>query len=259
MSYGFITYLLFNAESANVPAELSIYPSVQYKYKISSEGTLQRAKNSYIPKNCILGIKDDGGVKDCDEKELASTILSEVIRKNSLGTVLDIKATSANIPKAEYICRTLENSYFKTFLPYSLAGISDNSIIIIPASVSGGSLKEILNSLSNRFSAERLCVQINKKYTDFVMPSYNSYGKEIKYDEKEQLIKKYDAETFFSEKMCCKYFTYRENGKSHFVLFDDIYTAVYKLKLSISLGLKYAFLDYGEWGGDIKTIIEEIN
>ena len=52
--------------------------------------------------------------------------------------------------------------------------------------------------------------------------------------------------TYFSEPLCARYFTYRQNGQTHFVLFDDAATLQRKIALAKALGIGEGLLLFDE-------------
>ena len=63
-----------------------------------------------------------------------------------------------------------------------------------------------------------LCAEIEQKFIDFSLGT-ETRTKLTKQDFYE-LFDKFNPNTFYSEDLCAKYFTYRTD-KPHFVLFDD--------------------------------------
>ncbi|MBQ1271593.1 MAG: hypothetical protein IIY11_08045, partial [Clostridia bacterium] len=62
------------------------------------------------------------------------------------------------------------------------------------------------------------------------------------------------GESFFSDDLCCRYFTYMDEGrKPHFVMFDNEDTARLKLEEAHSLGIGCAFALWSDWAPDIKA------
>ena len=64
--------------------------------------------------------------------------------------------------------------------------------------------------------------------------------------EKEELLEQEQPAVFFSEDLCARYFTYRRENETRFVLFDDAETISRKLRLGAELGFSAAFLLWAE-------------
>lgn len=47
--------------------------------------------------------------------------------------------------------------------------------------------------------------------------------------------------TYFSRPLCARYFTYRTDGGSRFVLFDDVQTLRMKMDMAEKLGIRQGF------------------
>ena len=62
----------------------------------------------------------------------------------------------------------------------------------------------------------------------------------------QQLQARLSPSTFFSQELCARYFTYQEDRKTHFVLFDDAGTIRRKIQIGSTLGLSTGFLLFPE-------------
>lgn len=255
MSDQFKRYAVLTASDQLPPSEMSVISCVHLIYRIGSGGVLQRAQSNVIARKNVMGIYDGGGLLGADYEKLSRDIFQELTRRGYTGVLFDFPARAETIPALELICSFLAQKKATVFLPYELSAISNEAKIIIPASVSGGSLRETLESLCSSYSPQRLCVEISRDCSDFLMPSYQPNGTTLSSEQLKSIIEKYTPAPYFSDKMGCKYFTYRNGAESHFVLFDDADTAAYKVKLADTLGMYGAFVLYSEWGTQVKEIL----
>lgn len=236
-------------------AEASGYPCVHLIYKISQSGILQRIPTFVSPRRNLMGVYDDDGLKTCDIDKLTRDITNEINRRNYSGIVLDFQPDKTDPGQTEKLCTLLAQRKILHFLPIELAQLSNSAKIIVPTSVSGGSIHEMLMTTIEKYTSERVCIEIVRGRNDFIMPSYKPEGTFINNTDFNKIIKEHDPITFFSSQLGCKYFTYRTSDCTHFVLYDDTDTAIYKLKLSESLGIYAVFIMYSEWGESSRLIV----
>ena len=244
------------ATSADISAADNCSSScVHLIYRINESGMLQRAQAYTPPRKNIMGIYDDGGLAKCDIERLIRDIITEFMRRNYVGILFDVSSSPEIITSMQKICSVLSQKKILHFIPINLASISIDAKLIVPSSISGGSIYEMLNSLKEKYTASRLCIEIIRTRNDYTMPSYNPEGVFLSSEEYKNIIEKYSPHCFFSQELACKYFTYHTSENTHFVLYDDSETVIYKIKMAEKLGLFSAFLLYSEWGEHSKTII----
>lgn len=226
-------------------------------YYINKNGMLahHHIQNGYMnPFMCL----SDYGIEDfnaLDSSKIAKDAVLECQHRRYSGIFLDFEKPSAlNLLKTiyQYALRTR----LALFVPLAFAHAAPKAKFVVPSAISGGNFKQRLQELKAKYGAENLCLDIVRCCHDFTMPSYMPDGKSLSAKEFDCLIKKYSPETYFSKDLCSKYFTYRnENGECHFVIFDDISTAISKLEMASSLGFFAAFILYSDFRDDIKDII----
>jgi hypothetical protein len=119
--------------------------------------------------------------------------------------------------------------------------------VLISTAISGGNLRNRLGEAAKRFGLSRLALDFERLRHVFRLPSPDGNGLALDEEEFDGLLKKADSPVVLSEELCCKYFTYSEDGETRFVLFDDIDTLKTKIELASSLGVKDGFVMYPEW------------
>ncbi|MBQ4039805.1 MAG: hypothetical protein IJC91_01615 [Oscillospiraceae bacterium] len=234
------------------------FPCVHLTYRINGSGILQRVPTILSPRKNLMGIFDDNGLQNSDIDRLVKDISNELTRRNYNGVLLDIQAERGTHAQIEKLCSMLSQRKIIHYLPIEMAPLSQTAKLVIPSTVSGGSLSEMLSAYTDKYGAGRLCMEIVRGRNDFEMPSYKPEGTMLSKDGFEEILKNHDPMTFFSSHLGCKYFTYRSDEHTHFVLFDDTDTAVYKSKLAESFGFYAVFIMYAEWGEHIKKIMSSI-
>ncbi len=134
----------------------------------------------------------------------------------------------------------------RLYLPQELAEDIPDSMALCATAISGGSLKARLEELCQKLGPERIALDIQRIRMDFLLPSPEGQGQAISRDELAGLLSSRGGQYFFSADLCACYFTYSENGRHHFVLFDTAASIMKKLSIAQQLGIGEAFLLYSE-------------
>ena len=134
-------------------------------------------------------------------------------------------------------------------------GSSDKAKVLIPSSLSGGSLQQRLQDAAAQYGAERVALAVERVAEDFYLPSPTGQGMPLTREELQKRIAERAPSVFFSNELCAHYFTYmsRQNG-AHFVLFDDAGSIRKKLQIARSLNIADAVLAYPQ----VEDLLEEI-
>ena len=115
-----------------------------------------------------------------------------------------------------------------------------------------------LTELGESYGAEGLALEVMPMYMDFLLPSPSGEGTRMTESELKSLMDRLNPMPFFSRELCAKYFSYMSaERKAHFVLFDDGYTIMAKLKTAQGCGIENAFMLYAEVKSMLANIWEE--
>ena len=121
------------------------------------------------------------------------------------------------------------------------------AISLIGTAISGGNFAQYLQeSAAAHGGASRTALDVQRLRMEFTLPSRTGRGKPLSQQELKQLLDQEQPAVFFSEDLCARYFTYRRDGDTRFVLFDDAETISRKLRLGAELGFAAAFLLWAE-------------
>ena len=131
---------------------------------------------------------------------------------------------------------------FPVYLPVRLASVVEGSVALIQTALSGGELERHLSSAIERFDENHIAVEVDRLRMDFTLPAATGIGENITPGHLETLME--NSRVFFSDDLYTNYFTYRESGMRHMVLFDDANSMRQKLNLAERRGIKRAFLYY---------------
>ncbi len=250
-------WLAVAARDARTAETLGL-PCLCLYYRIADRGMLQRAQVPLAGRGGLMGIYEAEGLAAIQPDRLARDIQGECERRGFFGVVLDFSPPEEGLSRLQSLCAALSRLQVRLFLPEHLAPYGgEQSLVILPAAVSGGTFEQMLDALTARYEPRRLCLDLVRVCSDFPMPAYDPNGKALTPLEFRQLQETYDPQSFFSPQMCTKYFTYRkQNGSAHFVLFDDRYTAAQKLELINRREIAHVFLLYSEWGREAGELLK---
>jgi len=182
-----------------------------------------------------------------DMSALCRDVLHECGIRGYQGVVADFEQTGplSLAPFVEQCAPALKERGLKLFVSLRYASISKDSWIIIPTALVAGSLKERLRKARERFGPQ-LAIEIERMARDITLPDSEGQGRRLEKQELQQLAS--ERQVFFSGELCSHYFTYkdRENGQTHFVLYDDAQSILKKIHLAVGMGIAEGFLLYPE-------------
>lgn len=224
-------------------------------YRISAGGTLQRAQVSTPLRGGMMGIYDDGGLAQADLSVLSRSIYQEYRRQNFCGVILDIDTPQQLLQSIAHLSQLLRQAGIPHVVPLAAAAAAPDARLLIPSSVSGGSFAQMLQDFSARFGAENLCLELERSCTDFPMPAHTPDGTPLTPRQFGDILQQHRPNSYFSQPLCCKYFTYRGADGTHFVLYDDPGTAAQKVHLAQQAGFFAAFALYRDWAGDSRYVL----
>lgn len=231
-------------------------PVAHLAYKIGGGGHLYRAN---IPLNLRGGLMviSDGGDYDKESPEsFAQEVSRECINRGYRGVVADFQSSTSSYLSSVIMSMSdsLERQGIDLYIPEAYARSSSYAKIIISSALSGGTLRKRMEEVIDRLGAHRVSMEIERMRMDFTLPSYDGNGKSLTSEELKNLMAIHGSQSFFSDALCAYYFTYREKGEVHFVIYDDLGSIRKKIFLSRKLGIDSVFLLYPEIG-DIMGVL----
>ena len=244
------SFLVTTAEDQKNAAALRM-PSCYLFYCIGEGGALQRRGLPASARGGVMGVFDDGTTdwNSVDHARLARDIVSECARRSYGGVLLDFQESAGALEAVRRIAPALTAKRLTHFVPLALSQASEHGKVIVPSDISGGSFADMLRHYTVRFPPERLCLELVRVCSDFVMPSYTAEGRPLSAGEFRGLLERYRPQSYFSAELCAKYFTYQDDSRQvHFLLHDDPSTAEQKIQAAAAQGYFAAFLLYRDWG-----------
>ena len=187
---------------------------------------------------------------------LCQEILRECQARNFSGCVLDFEG---RLPPLEQIAAQLDQSFAKRglelYVPEPYGPCTHQAHVMIPSSLSGGSLSLRLSEAVERFGQGRVVLALERAAEDFFLPSPSGSGTPLSREELEHRLEQMRPAVFFSRELCSRYFTYmsRETG-AHFVLFDDDDTLGRKLEVARQAGIHTFLIPWAEAEGCAQSL-----
>ena len=189
-------------------------------YRIGPDGRLLRAGGN--PRGGRMVLSDCGFSGMPDPAPLLREILSECRVREFSGVILDF---DRRLPPLEQLAVRLESALRRHGLsltvPEGYGHCAGESGVIIPAALSGGTLTQRLEDACRQFGRDRVVLGLEQTAEDFLLPSPTGCGTPLTQEELTALRERIRPSVFFSQELCARYFTYTEQGRGHFVLFDD--------------------------------------
>lgn len=227
-------------------------------YRIGSDSTLLRQNLLLQTRGGLLCISDCDAPVIPDPEKLCAAAARECGRRGYSGVFLDFE--QALSPDRLAFVRQLAQQCGSARRPLYVTARGGRAIpgtiSLIGTAISGGNFTQYLQeSAASHGGAGRTALDIQRLRMEFTLPSRTGRGKPLSGRELQQLLEQEQPAVFFSEDLCARYFTYRRDGDTRFVLFDDAETISRKLRLGAELGFSAAFLLWQE----IQDIIREIH
>ena len=234
------------------------FPVGHMAYRVGPGAQLLR---SNIPMNLRGGLMVvDGASFDGrgDQVAFCQQMIRECSARGFDGAILDFEGQP--YPLLGQIIHRLGGMFSRRGWPLyvteAYAGYSDQTKVIIPSALSGGSLAKRIEESVERFGPHRVALGIQRTAEDFTLPSPSGCGTPLSREELERQIKMRGAATFFSDELCAHYFTYmsRQNG-AHFVMFDNASSIRKKILLAKRFGLCACILAWPEVDDILSAIL----
>lgn len=252
MHYPIKTFTVALGQDLSPAAALGM-PCARLIWTLSPEGRLIRTARP-LRRGGLLGFYLSEGSAAAEPSFLATALWEQAMRFGCTGFLLDLPEDEAGYALACTLSPRLTRSGLPVYLPISLAPADGRARLILPSAISGGTFDEMLRTFTERYPPHRLCLELVRTRHDFPMPAPDPEGTLLTAAQFEDLLKKAGG-SYFSPDLCARYFTYKhEDGKPHFVLFDDAASASVKLQKAADAGFHAAFALYAEWGTALKDI-----
>lgn len=208
-------------------------------YRLGPGPHLYRAGSGPLPRGGLMVVNDGDFDGLGDAAPLSQEIVRECQARGFVGAVLDFEG---RLPPLAQIVRQLDEPFarrdWRLFVPEDFAPTAPHTAVMIPSSLSGGSLELRLEEAVERFGPARTALALEKAAEDFTLPAPTGCGTPLSPKALAQLKERLSPSVFFSGDLCARYFTYMDGeGRAHFVLFDDEDTLRRKVEVARRAGI----------------------
>lgn len=216
-------------------------------YRIGPDSVLLRRNPLPKEKGGLLLISDAQAPAVQMPGRLCEAVLRECGRRSAAGAVLDFEQAPRQdlLAFAAELQRSLVLKQLALYVPESYASAAPQAAVLIGTALSGGNLNERLREAAKQYG-KRLALDVERVRMDFPLPCQSGKGIPLTASELEGLMEKHRPAIFFSPDLCARYFTYKSETGTRFVLFDDTETIRRKLRLGQEAGATVAFLMWPE-------------
>ena len=179
---------------------------------------------------------------------LVADATRECMARGFTGIFLDREqpADSALAAACTALERACSAKGIRLYVSPALAKHTHTATVLVSTAIYSGTLERHMTQAAERYGHGRIAMDIERICTDFTLPAPSGQGKAMTATAFQALVQKLHPNVFFSGELCANYFTYRTDGRTHFVLFDDLRSIQRKLALGERLGVQCAFLFYPE-------------
>lgn len=218
-------------------------------YRIGPGSTLLRQNLLLQTRGGLLSVSDREAPLIEDPEALCAAVLRECGRRGYVGALLDFEEPPRQdrVLFAQRLGPVLSASRRTLYVPETYSGAVQSAVPLICTAISGGNFTERLQEAAqSRGGAKHLALDVQRLRMDFRLPARSGEGDPLSGEALGRLMERESPAVFFSQDLCARYFTYTQDGVTHFVLFDDGDTLNQKLKIGASLGFSAAFFMWPE-------------
>ena len=211
---------------------------------ITPTGALQRLQLPTTEARCLLGLCDPPKeLANCNVERLAADLVFEARRTSAPGVFADFEHDT---PRGRMLLAAFDAALHEAgipfYVPLACGRQLTHAVLTTPTALSGGSLTAYISSFQGIYGVPRIAAFLQPISQDFTLPSNTPNGKTLTPTERDALLTRTGAQTFFSRELCAKYFTYTDpDGRAHFVLYDDASTLAAKLAQLTGCGVQTVF------------------
>ena len=203
-------------------------------YRIDAQSHLTRFSGAVPASGGLLYLAIESPLRG-NMEPLTAQLLRECAARHYRGAVVDLPEGCARWAQA--LDRALTEQKLTLHLPEQYAAAAPHARLLISTAISGGTLRERLESARRRYGAERTVAALERRTEDFPLPCRTGCGRALTTEELVQLRREVRTNVYWSPELCTRYFTYVQDQRPHFVLFDDRETMRAKLKTAQAAGI----------------------
>lgn len=154
----------------------------------------------------------------------------------------------------EALAKPLHRSGIALWVHERCAHTAPGALVLVCTALSGGDIERRLRECCRAFGADRLVLDVQRLRMDFSLPCPTGEGEPLTSEQLARL--RSGRQVFYSRELGARYFTYRRDGRTRFVLLDDGETLRRKASLGESLGIRRGLLTLPECGDVLRDVIQ---
>jgi hypothetical protein len=136
------------------------------------------------------------------------------------------------------------------YVPERYAHCHDRTRVLVPTALTSGSLPNRLRQAVQLYGSGRVALEMERTGRDLALPSPGGTGTHLPPESISLILAQRGGASFFSGELGARYFTYKdEEGRTHFVVYDDPGTLRYKIELALQMGIREGFMLYPDMLG----------
>ncbi len=220
-------------------------------YRVGGDGQLYRAEEASKISGGIMVIGSD-----LSEQFVSDFLVSEIITECKARKFTGVLVNFENRELFRQLSEELKAAELSFYVHEQCSWDYENAAVLISSAISGGTLKRRLSEAAEAFGPERIVLDIEPVFRDFLLPAPDGEGKSLSFEEFSELYDRYSSASFYSPELCCNYYTYFENGNTHFVLFDTAGTVKKKLQAAEALKINKAIFVFSEAKSILSRLLE---
>lgn len=216
---------------------------LQLVYRMDGDLTLLQSGNcpqNYPRRGQIMGIESMTGAVEGDVEYFCKQVMGQVERYGYGGVscLFPYDGKGAVISVVQQLEKECRGKGLDFLVPEEFGDVVQWGKIFISTALSGGTLEGRFKTAMETYGARRVVMDIECMGEDFLLPAPRGCGEAVTREEIRQRIQREQANVFFSQELCARYFTYQNRENSlRFVLFDDEGTVREKIANSKRWGL----------------------
>ncbi len=216
-------------------------------YRIGGGPHLFRSSQQIPLRGGLMALDDRGFDGRGDPSGFFREVMQECTARQFTGLLCDFESrfTPAMAQLLQQLDGMCQKRKLALYVPEFYGDRCPIAQVLVSSALSGGSLRQRLEEVTERFGSQRVTLAVERVAMDFYLPSPTGHGEELSREALHTLMEQRAPSVFFSSDLCAHYFTYmsRQNG-AHFILFDDAASIRKKLDLARQAGIGSALLAY---------------
>jgi hypothetical protein len=221
-------------------------------FRLGTGGRLLQTKSAVSPpKGSYLVIDDKGfdGTAPADAAGFVRQVLWMCANLHCAGVIGNWE--SPPTPSLQTITtqldRELDGHKLRFFVTERWGKCSLHSQVLLSSALSGGSLAGRIAQGQETFGNDRVALAIERSAEEFLLPAPSGSGIPLTPEELRRRMDQFRPATYFSGELCAHYFTWQgQDGRAHFVLFDNETSLRKKLQVARQAGVSFCLMAYPE-------------